>query len=147
MLLLLFQAGDQRFGLDAAEVIEVAPPLACRKLPHAPPYVAGLADYRGETVPVIDISALLTGSPAPLLMSTRLLLVRYRERCLGLLAERAVETTACRASDLQPMPVRVAEAAYLGPLLADHAGMIQTITVAELLPASVRDLLFPGEGP
>ncbi len=147
MLLLLFQSGNQRFGIDTAEVIEVAPPLTCRTLPHAPVYVAGLADYRGETVPVIDISALLTGVPAPLLMSTRLVLVRYGGRILGLLAERAVETTSCSESDLQPMPVRVEEAPYLGPVLVDRAGMVQKITVTGLLPPAVRDMLFPaGEG-
>jgi chemotaxis-related protein WspB len=143
MLLLLFQSGNQRFGIDAAEVVEVAPPVVCRKLPHAPAYVAGLANYRGETVPVIDVSALLTGAPAPLLMSTRLVLVRYGGHILGLLAERAVETIGCRESDLQPMPVSVEEGAYLGPVLVDRAGMVQKIAVAGLLPPSVRDMLFP----
>ncbi len=146
MLLLLFQSGNQRFGIDTAEVIEVAPPLSCRKLPHAPVYVAGLANYRGEIVPVIDVSALLTGAPAPLLMSTRLVLVRYGERVLGLLAERVVETTTCRESDLQPMPVHIDDAPYLGPVLLDGAGMIQKITVAGLVPPPVRDTLFPEGG-
>jgi len=146
MLLLVFQSGNQRFGIDTAEVIEVAPPLCCRKLPHAPVYVAGLANYRGETVPVIDVSALLGGAPAPLLMSTRLVLVRYNGRVLGLLAERAVETATCRESDLQPMPVRIEGAPYLGPVLVDRAGTIQKITVAGLLPPAVREMLFPGEG-
>ncbi len=143
MLLLVFQSGNQRFGIDTAEVIEVAPPLVCRTLPRAPAYVAGLAAYRGETVPVIDVSALLTGTAAPLLMSTRLVLVHYGDRILGLLAERAVETAACGEADLQPMPVRVEGASYLGPILVSGAGMIQKITVAGLLPSSVRDMLFP----
>jgi chemotaxis-related protein WspB len=145
MVLIVFQAGKERFGLDAAEVVEMAPPVACRALPHAPAYVAGLSNYRGETVPVIDVSALLTGAPAPLLMSTRLILVRYRGRVLGLLAERAVETVACEAGVFDPMPVAVEDAAYLGPVLLDGAGMIQKITVSELLPAAVRELLFPAE--
>ncbi len=145
MVLIVFQAGKERFGLDAAEVVEMAPPAAPRTLPHAPAYVAGLLNYRGETVPVIDVSALLTGAPAPLLMSTRLILTRYGGRLLGLLAERAVETAACNPTDLQPMPVAVEEAAYLGPVLLDGAGTIQKITVSELLTAPVRELLFPAE--
>jgi len=142
MLLLLFQAGTQRFGLDAADVVEVAPPLACRTLPHAPAWVAGLANYRGRSVPVIDLSALLTGARAPLLLSTRLVLVRYGTRILGLLAEQTVETVACRESDFQAMPVKVRGAEYLGPVLMAGSTMIQKISVAELLPASVREMLF-----
>ncbi len=145
MVLIVFQAGKERFGLDAADVVEMAPPAAPRTLPHAPSYVAGLLNYRGETVPVIDVSALLTGVPAPLLMSTRLILTRYRGRLLGLLVERAVETTACDTADIQPMPVAVEDAAYLGPVLLDGTGSIQKITVSELLSAPVRELLFPAE--
>lgn len=143
MLLLVFQAGTQRFGLDAADVIEVAPALDCRAVPHAPPYIAGLANYRGKTAPVIDVSALLSGVPAALFLSTRTVMVRYRGQALGLLVERAVETVACRESDLQAMPVTVEGARYLGPILMEAAGAIQKIAVEGLLPEDVRASLFP----
>jgi chemotaxis-related protein WspB len=145
MLLLVFQAGKQRFGLDAADVIEVAPALECRAVPHAPAYIAGLANYRGATAPVIDVSALLTGEAAALFLSTRTVMVRYRGNSLGLLVERAVETVACNESDLQPMPVAVEGARYLGPILMDGAGAIQKISVDGLLPEDLRTALFPSE--
>jgi methyl-accepting chemotaxis protein WspA len=50
MLLLQFQAGDDRYGLDVAEVIEVVPRVLFREIPHADCTVAGLINYRGTLV-------------------------------------------------------------------------------------------------
>ena len=76
MLLLLFQAEGETYGLDTRQILEVAPYPECTALPHAPVYVAGLATWRGRTVPVIDLSALIAGKAAQPLLSTRLLVVQ-----------------------------------------------------------------------
>ena len=41
MLLLQFQAGPDRYGLDIGQVIEVSSLVSLRAVPHAPPQVAG----------------------------------------------------------------------------------------------------------
>ena len=148
MLLLIFQAGGQTYGLDTRNIIEVAPYPVCVPLPHAPAYVAGLATWRGRTVPVIDLPALIAGTPARPLLSTRLLVVEYatpdgRSHPLGLVAEKAVETIAFEEARREPQKVKIPDAPYLDGT-AEHAGrLIQRLTLDELLPASVRDLLFP----
>jgi chemotaxis-related protein WspB len=145
MLLIVFEAGAERFGLDVSRVREVLPVPTLRPLPSAPEYVAGLFDYHGTLVPVIDLSRLLMGQPARLLLSTRIVLVEYGEtHLLGLLAERATETVSCREEDCLPAGVTVTGAPYLGPILNDKDGMIQRVTVEELLPESVRETLFAG---
>jgi chemotaxis-related protein WspB len=148
MLLLVFEAGGNRYGLDAREVVEVAPYALCRPLPQAPAYVAGLAGYRGNSIPVIDLSTLLAGTPARRLLSTRLIVVSYpcgdgQSRPLGLLAENAIETVRCREDELQPLPVELKEAPYLGQTVRRTHGLIQRVTVAELLPPHVKAVLFP----
>jgi len=148
MLLLIFQADGQTYGLDTRNVIEVAPYPECTPLPHAPAYVAGLATWRGRTVPVIDLSALIAGTPARPLLSTRLLVVEYatpdgHSHPLGLVAEKAVETIAFEETRREPQKVKIPDAPYLNGT-AEHAGrLIQRLALDELLPASVRDLLFP----
>jgi chemotaxis-related protein WspB len=143
MLLIVFEAGAERFGLDVSRVREVLPVPTLRPLPSAPEYVAGLFVYHGTLVPVIDLSRLLVGQPARLLLSTRIVLVEYVDaHLLGLLAERATETVSCREEDCLPAGVTVTGAPYLGPILNDKDGMIQRVTVEELLPESVRETLF-----
>jgi chemotaxis-related protein WspB len=102
MLNLILQIGDTRYALDARQVVEVLPLVQVRPSPAAPPGVAGLMNYRGELVPVIDLSQLCCGRPARRLLSTRLLLVRSPSPAdvrpatsiswIGLIAERATET-------------------------------------------------------
>jgi len=148
MLLLLFQAGGQTYGLDTRSVIQVAPYPLCTPLPHAPAYVAGLATWRGRTVPVIDLVALIAGTPARPLLSTRLLVVEYatpdgRSHPLGLVAEKAVETILFEQARREPQKVKIPDAPYLNGT-AQHAGrVVQHLSLDELLPGSVRDLLFP----
>ena len=148
MLLLTFQAGGQTYGIDARNVIQVAPYPACTPLPHAPACIAGLAIWRGQTLPVIDLSALLDGTPARPLLSTRLLIVDYPcaeggSQPLGLLVEKAVETIKQEETRCEPQKVAIPEAPYLNGT-AEHDGrLIQRLAVEELLPPSVRQLLFP----
>jgi chemotaxis-related protein WspB len=149
MLLLIFQAGGQTYGLDTRKVIEVAPFPLCTPLPHAPLYVAGLVAWRGRTIPVIDLPALMVGTPARPLLSTRLLVVDYaaadgRSHPLGLVAEKAVETIVFEETRREPQKVKIPDAPYLDGT-AEHAGrLIQRLALDELLPTSVRALLFPG---
>jgi chemotaxis-related protein WspB len=150
MLLLTFQAGAQTYGIDVRNVIQLAPYPACTPLPHAPAYIAGLATWRGQTLPVIDLSALLDGTPARPLLSTRLLIVDYPcpkggTRPLGLLAGKAVETIKQEEALCEPQKVAIPEAPYLNGT-AEHDGrLIQRLAVEELLPTSVQQLLFPNE--
>jgi chemotaxis-related protein WspB len=143
MLLLLFRAGEERFGLETPAVVEVTPVPVLRPVPSAPDYVAGLFDYRRTIVPVIDLPALLCGRAARMLMSTRVAVVRYGEdHLLGLLVENATETLVCQAEDFKAPGIRVDEAPYLGDVLRTPDGMVQRITVERLLPAHVRERLF-----
>jgi chemotaxis-related protein WspB len=148
MLLLTFQAGGQTYGLDARSVVQVAPFPTCTPLPHAPAYVAGLITWRGCTVPVIDISALLEGTSLRPLLSTRLLVVNYPQpdggsQPLGLLVEKAVETVKLDETRREPQKVTIPDAPYLNGT-AEHDGrLIQRLALEELLPVPVRQLLFP----
>ena len=148
MLLLQFQAGNDRYGLDVFQVIEVVPMVVFRSIPHADPCVAGLFNYRGTMVPVIDLTTLLTGMSSRPLFSTRIILTEYPDhdgdrQVLGLMAERVTETVPCKAEDLQPAGIAVAGAPYLGDLFLHPEGTIQRVDIERLLPSSLREALFP----
>jgi chemotaxis-related protein WspB len=148
MLLLIFQAGDQAYGLDTRGVIEVAPYPVCTPMPRAPAFVAGLANWRGRTLPVIDLSVLIDGTPARPLLSTRLLIVEYampdgRSHPLGLVAEKAVETIEFEQARYEPQKVRIPDAPYLNGTVQRTGRLVQRLALDELLPSSVRGLLFP----
>lgn len=147
MLHLVLQLGPDRYALPARDIIEVLPLVALKSLPGAPRGVAGLLDYRGTAMPVVDLSALALDRPAAPRVSTRLLIVRYTpphgsERLLGLLAERTTEMMKRDPADFRPTGVG-GGARYLGPVVHDQRGIIQRIEIPELLTAELRVTLFP----
>lgn len=147
MLFLLFQLGDDWYGLPAVDVVEVLPSVRLKQIPKAPPAVAGLCLLEGESVPVIDLTMLSLGRAARSVLSTRIILVHSPDRhgvprLLGLLAERATETLRREPSDFIDAGVHSDGAPYLGPVVHDVRGVIQWIAAEKLLPVALRDLLF-----
>lgn len=148
MLMVIFQIGDQRYALDSDRVVEIVPLVVFNRVPGAPSYVAGLMQYRGHIVPVIDLCSLAGNESCRRLYSTRIMLVRYAAgrddpRLLGLLAERVTETLAVDPADLAAMNITSKDSPYLGKVIQDAHGMILCIDVEELLPLSVRQMLYP----
>ena len=107
-LFLVFRIGNERYALQAIEVVEVLPRLPLKPIAKAPAWVAGVFAHRGSVVPVIDLSALTFGAPAQARTSTRLVLVNYRPdetfkaHVLGLILEQATDTLRCNPADFQP---------------------------------------------
>jgi chemotaxis-related protein WspB len=148
MTFLLFQLGADRYVIEAGRVIEVLPLVELRQIPEAPRGVAGMFNYHGRPVPVVDVSELTMGRPARECISTRIVLVNYpdesgREHPLGLMVEHATGIIRRGSADFVDSGVDLGTAAYLGPVLTDKEGMIQWVHADRLLPGPVRDSLFP----
>ena len=147
MLFLVLHLGKERYALDTSQVKEVLPLVSFRPLPQAVTGIAGIFNYHGATVPLVDLAALALGCASQARMSTRIILVEYKPAAggthlLGLLAERTTETIRREESDFADAGVAVDGAPYLGPVTRDARGLIQRVEVNRLLSDSVRDVLF-----
>jgi chemotaxis-related protein WspB len=147
MLFLLFQIGQDRYGLEASQIVEIVPLVSLKKIPQAPKGVAGIFNYHGVLVPVVDLSEMATGHPAVPRLSTRLILVDYPldarvRHVLGLMAEMVTETIHLDPVAFRNAGIDAPEAPFLGPVAKDARGLIQRIEVKEILPAALRDRLF-----
>ena len=141
---MLFHLGETMYTMKCDRVREVAPIVKLKEVPHAPDYVAGLFNYRGVIVPVIDLRMLIQGKPCEMRMSTRVILVDYVKEdntpyILGLMAERVTETARREESDFVAPGLQMQEAPYLGSLMMEEKEMIQYVDL-DLLPESFRFL-------
>lgn len=147
MLYLLLRMGDARYALEARRIVEVVPMVELKPLPHSAVYVAGLFDYRGVLVPVIDLCRLTAERSCRACLTTRIVLVDYpgaegRSHVLGLLAEQVTETAKLRDTDFQPSGLRQPEAPYLGPLQQSDTNLVQRLEIEHLLPDELKRNLF-----
>ena len=147
MLAIVFTTGSATYALHGREVVEVVPAASTRKLPHAPPYIHGVLNFRGKPVPIIDLCQLTIQRACHNLLSTRIILVHYPSHknplyLLGLMAENVVETRKIDDKDRKPAGIHVAQAPYLGDVVPDKSGMLQVLHLEELLPLELRESLF-----
>jgi chemotaxis-related protein WspB len=142
MLFLKFQIGDEACALDTSQIVEILPLMDITPIVRAPPGIAGLIDYRGVPVPVIDLSDLALGQPAQPHISTRLIVVRYAaSRLLGLIAEQATDTLRAEAEDFVDTGIACDSAPYLGLVSRAGGRLIRWIEIQKLLPVALRDTL------
>ncbi len=149
MLFLLFHVGDNIYALETSHVVEVIPIVILRKVNRAPDYMAGLFNYRGVIVPVLDLSYLIKGTPSRFYLSTRIIILNYPSgnktvQHIGLIAEQVTETLNKPNSELVDLGIYVQEAPYLGEIMMDEKGMIQCIKLEQLLADSEKLFLLTG---
>jgi chemotaxis-related protein WspB len=146
MLVLPVRLHTDRYAIDSRRVVEIIPTVPLRAVPHAPPTIAGLLNYRSRIIPVLDLRQLIAGSPCPPALSTRIMVVECQiaghKRLLGLRAEHVTEAVRREPEDFGPSGLRVDSAPYLGGVAVDEHGMLQMLIIDELLhDPAVRDLV------
>ena len=142
MLFLTFQIGNDRYALDTQHVVEVLPLVNFKTIPRAAGGVAGIINYHGRPVPLIDLTQLALGRPSEVRMRTRIILVNYlrgssEPLLLGLKAEHVTETLRRTDADFVESGVKAPEAAYLGPVTMEASQIIQRVDIRRILNADI----------
>lgn len=100
--------GKEVCALEVGSVREILDSGPVTRLPEAPPFLAGVIDVRGETVPVIDLRLKLGMDSAPITPDTRIVVAELdlgdRRLAVGLQVERVFEVAQLEAQGLQPPP-------------------------------------------
>jgi chemotaxis-related protein WspB len=142
MLLLLFRLGSDRYGIDASAVVEVLPLVNVTPTARPTPGLAGILNYRGTFVPVVDLTQLLVGRAAQPRLSTRVVMASLAgsngdHRLVGLIVENVTDTRRCSPADLLSPGIEPDEAGYLGPIARVPEGLIQVVELVRILPPSL----------
>lgn len=157
MMVLMFKVDDNRYGINVVEVVEVVPCVPLQKLPKSPVKIAGLLNYRGHVVPVIDGSRLLGDRSVRPCLSSRIIMVRagkMKSGCIGLLAEHVTETRKIDNDRFTEASMGEGCSSLVDKVVLDEAGMIQHINCELLMQEELRafmktvaaDGVEPGDG-
>ena len=129
--LVVVTLGGSRFALSMSGVGEVGRPPGVTRVPGVPGWVAGVTNWRGRVLAVLDLRPLL-GLPAePLDRRGRVLVLSCGGVGVGLLVERVIGTVPHDPASLEPV---------LASLQSSTAGLLAgQVTDAEG-PCAVLDL-------
>ena len=147
MMALSLHIGLEHYAIPVIQVVEVLPLTALNKAPLAPDYIAGILNYRGIPIPIVDLCSLIAGNKHHKVLTTRIILISYQHnsdtsRLLGLIAEKVTETLDMPDNDFKQSGINLKHAPYLGHVNKHRDSVVQLIDGSALLTDEVHDMLF-----
>jgi len=97
-----FVVGDVEYAITIGGVREISNPLDIVALPRAPAGICGVADFRGEVVPVIDMRARFGLPAAPPTRRTKWIIVDLGGKTSALVVDAVTDVFG--GLDIKPSP-------------------------------------------
>jgi two-component system chemotaxis response regulator CheV len=132
--LLLFKLGSsQRFGINVFKVREVikCPPLT--RMPHSNPVVSGIANMRGQTITVMDLSAAIGRRPLHDAQENFVIVAEYNRRILGFLVGSVDRIVNKNWEEVKPPPSGIGQGNYLTAVTQVDDELVEIIDVEKVL--------------
>lgn len=100
--LVVVRLGGCRYALPMASVSEVGRPPALTRVPGLPAWVAGVANWRGRVLAVLDLRGLLAADTGALDRRGRLVVLQHNGIRVGLLVEAVAGSAELDPEALEP---------------------------------------------
>lgn len=105
---IVFLLDQEEFAVPITQVQEIVKPETITKLPHAAHYIAGVANLRGEVIPIICLRKRLGLPLREWTPDTRIMVVDVNRTWVGLMVDAVVEVQRIASSQMEPPPTRSA---------------------------------------
>lgn len=86
-----FQVGDVCYAVEILKVREIINPLPVVQLPRSPKTILGVADHRGEVVPVLDLRSRFGLERTQTTRRTKWVIVAANTRSVGLVVDAVTD--------------------------------------------------------
>ena len=113
--IVVFELGDERYGLDIATVYEIIRHQPITAVPQAPAFVEGVINLRGRIIPVVDLRDRFGMTEGDLTKASRIVVCEAAGTRVGLVVDGVSEVLMIAADAIEPTPEVAAgvDAAYL----------------------------------
>lgn len=128
-----FRLHNEVYALDILHVQEIIKPLPVTEVPHAPPWIAGVINLRGQILPLIHLARCLALEGVPLPRTTRFMIVRSREQPVGLVVDEVLEVLRLSGDALEPPPAHLAHRELIHGVSKQERGMVIVLDLAKVL--------------
>ncbi|MCA9190900.1 MAG: chemotaxis protein CheW [Planctomycetales bacterium] len=105
--LVTFGVGPAILALDISSIQEINRNLKFTKVPHAPSFVRGVTNLRGEVVTIVDLHVVLGMKQAEVSSQSRNLIVKHDDELLGLWVDRIADIMTINTTALSSPPANL----------------------------------------
>ncbi len=104
-----FFLSREEYGVDVRLVQEIIRVSEITQVPRAPEFIKGVINLRGRIIPVVDLKRKLKLGTVELAREARIVVVKLRERLMGLLVDGASQVLKVPVSVIEAAPEEVTE--------------------------------------
>jgi len=141
--LLMFRLrGRQLFAINVFKVQEVVKVPTLRAVPHSHPHIKGVAHLRGQTVPVIDLSAAIGNGPLTDIANANLIVAEYNRSVQAFLIGAVDRIANLNWDVILPPPKGAGRAHFLTAITRLEEQLVEILDVervlADIIPYNTR---------
>jgi purine-binding chemotaxis protein CheW len=104
-----FYLDREEYGVDVRQVQEIRRVTEITSVPRAPRFIRGVINLRGRILPVLDLRTRLGLGEVAASRAARIVVVRVKDRLLGLLVDGASQVLKIPVSHVEPAPEEVVQ--------------------------------------
>jgi purine-binding chemotaxis protein CheW len=104
-----FYLDREEYGVDVKQVQEIRRVTEITSVPRAPQFIRGVINLRGRILPVLDLRTRLGLGEVATSRAARIVVVRVKDRLLGLLVDGASQVLKIPVSQVEPAPEEVVQ--------------------------------------
>ena len=104
-----FSLDREEYGIEVRLVQEIRRVAEITVVPRAPEFIRGVINLRGRILPVVDLKKKLGLGEVGIDKESRIVVVRLKERLLGLLVDGASQVLKVPVSRIEPPPEEVVD--------------------------------------
>ncbi|MCP4995492.1 MAG: chemotaxis protein CheV [Gammaproteobacteria bacterium] len=132
--LLLFRLlGKQRFGINVFKVQEVIQCPTLTQIPGSHPVVRGVANMRGKTITVMDLSMAIGGPPLTDSDNRFVIITEYNRRVQGFMVGSVDRIINMNWQDILPPPKGAAGSSYMTAVTQVDDELVEIIDVEKIM--------------
>ena len=135
--MVLFELGNETYGLDIATVHEIIRMQPITKVPKAPVFVEGVINLRGKVIPVIDIGKKFGFEKIEKARNNRIVVVYLQDTTLGIIVDAVTEVVRIPHESIEPVSdiVTTGNSDYLQGIAKLQNKMVILLALEKLLSA------------
>jgi purine-binding chemotaxis protein CheW len=103
--LLRIEIGGVMYALEVGRIREIVNPLPLIALPHERAFVLGVADYREEVVPIVDLRRFFGLDEGDTTRKTKWIIVESRHRLVGVVVDAVIDVFSSAGDRQRAVPV------------------------------------------
>ena len=138
-MVISFRLHERTYALPLTSVVQVVPMVQITQLPRVHPAVAGIINYRGAAVPIVNLRRYLQLPEQAPGLHTPILLITIEDRIIGLIVDEVLDVMRFAPDDVAQlsdiMPEGLGEVPILRGLAHTEAGTMLMLDAGELFSA------------